>query len=255
MKIGICAPVGEIKNFEAIGFDYIEPSVVSIADLSNEDFSACKKLVDNSSIECEAFNVLFPGNFKLTGCEVNYDSINNYLINAFSRIALLGAKVVVFGSGAARKISENWSYESGYEQLSEVTKLVSSIAQNHDLKIAFEPLNKSETNTINNVPEAIKFISLTEMDNLGIVADFYHMRLEKESMNTLSNAPSKLFHAHIANSEGRTYPKQTDEDDYVNFFLNLKKIKYSGRISIEAKTTDIQKDSANSLKLLRTLAQ
>ncbi len=70
MKIGICTPIENIKKMEEIGFDYIEPQIVSLNKMNDSEFFHFKNIVDNSNIKCEAFNVLFPGEIKLTGFNV-----------------------------------------------------------------------------------------------------------------------------------------------------------------------------------------
>jgi hypothetical protein len=47
------------------------------------------------------------------------------------------------------------------------------------------------------------------------------------------------------------YPLSLDEAAYGGFFSNLCKIKYKGRLSIEASTTDFSSDAPRSLALLR----
>ena len=60
MKIGVCTSAENIKIVEDIGFDYIEPSVVGIAEMKENEFERIVRMVDVSSIKCESFNVMFP---------------------------------------------------------------------------------------------------------------------------------------------------------------------------------------------------
>jgi len=135
MKIGVCTGVENIKKMEDIGFDYIEPSVVSIAKMNDEEFNAAMNLVDGSNIKCEAFNVLFPGNIRLTGPEVDEGGIKDYLERAFARVSRLGAKVIVFGSGGARKIPDGWSREEAWKQLVRIARIAGDVAAEYGLTI------------------------------------------------------------------------------------------------------------------------
>lgn len=87
------------------------------------------------------------------------------------------------------------------------------------------------------------------------MADFYHMRKESESMDDIIEAGEALVHTHIANSNGRVFPRESGEDDYESFFGALKKIGYKGRVSVEANTKDLGRDAPAALSLLRKLAR
>ena len=100
MKIGVCTSAENIKIVEDIGFDYIEPSVVG-AEMKENEFERIVRMVD-VLYKCESFNVMFPRYIKLAGPEVDMNEIESYLKEAFSRITVLGAKIVVLGSGGAQ---------------------------------------------------------------------------------------------------------------------------------------------------------
>lgn len=255
MKIGVCTGVENIKKMEDIGFDYIEPSVVSIAKMNDEEFNAAMNLVDGSNIKCEAFNVLFPGDIRLTGPEVDEGGIKDYLERAFARVSRLGAKVIVFGSGGARKIPDGWSREEAWKQLVRIARIAGDVAAEYGLTIAMEPLNTSETNILNSVEEGLRFVTDVGHTHVKLLADFYHMRRENENMDVLVKAGSTIAHLHIANSNGRVCPLDRSEDVYDAFFQKLKEVGYQGRISIEAGIKDVDRDAPVGLNLLRELSK
>ena len=90
--------------------------------------------------------------------------------------------------------------------------------------------------------------------SVKLLADFYHMRLESEDMNTIIHAGSMLRHAHIANSDGRKYPRERSEDRYDDFFAALEAIGYQGMLSAEPMSGDLASEAPASLALLRQLA-
>jgi len=255
MKVGICTGIENIKKMEAIGFDYIEPSVVSIAKMSDEEFEAAVKLVQGSSIKCEAFNVLFPGNVRLTGPEVDEKAIEDYLKTAFSRVSQLGARVIVFGSGGARRIPDGWSREEGWKQLVRVARIAGDVAAEYGLTVAMEPLNTWETNILNSVGEGVDFVRDVNHSHVKLLADFYHMRRGNEDMDVLLGASLYLAHLHIANSNGRVCPLERTEDIYDIFFERLKEIGYRGRISIEAGVKDVDREGPVAIALLKELSK
>ena len=251
MNIGICTSAENIKMVENMGFDYVESSVTGIVQLDHDEFDRIARQVDDSSIKCEAFNVLFPGHIKLTGPGVDIGEIQSYLERAFDRITLLGAKVVVFGSGGSRRIPDGFNREKAWNQLVEFARTIGDVAGRYGIIIAVEPLNRAETNIINSVEEGLKFVRDVDHANIKITADFYHMRRENEPMDVLIQAGKDIAHLHIANSNGRVYPMDPSEDAYDAFFDALKKAGYQARVSVEAGTRDIEKDGPAALSVLK----
>ena len=255
MKIGICTEIANISKVEKMGFDYLEAGVSKTAAMGEQEFSEAVQEVKDSSLECEAFNVLFPGDIRLTGPEVNLKAVREYLDKAFDRIHRLGAKIAVFGSGRSRKVPEGWKREDAWKQLIDAAGIVGEVAAEYKLIVVMEPLNRGETNILNSVEEGYHFVREVHHPNIQLLADFYHMRLENESMDVLKKAAPALRHLHIANSHGRVYPLDPSEDCYGEFFEALKSAGYKGRVSIEAGTRDMDRDAPIALQLLRKFTE
>lgn len=253
MKIGICTSIDNIDNVIELGFDYIEPSVTSIARLSDSTFKDKLDNIIQLPIDCEVFNCLFPSNIPL------YESIPNqmieYLNKAFDRCSKLGAKVIIFGSGGARRKPEGTSKEEAWDQLIKTTKVIGEVAKKYQLTIAIEPLNSNETDTINSVEEGYKFIKEVNHPHIQLLADFYHMKQENEPLENVLKVNESLKHIHISNGNTRAYPLIEDEDDYVLLFSLLEEINYNARVSIEGKTDNFEEDALTGLNLLRKLSR
>jgi D-psicose/D-tagatose/L-ribulose 3-epimerase len=254
MRIGICTGLENMEKAAAIGFDYIECTVVGITSLSEEDYAKVKAQVTASPIKCEAFNVFFPGHLKIVGPEVDTPAVLAHIRMAIERIAGLGAKVAVVGSGGARRVPECWSMEKGLEQFAQVLKMIGEQAALYGITIAVEPLNRQETNIVNSVMEGAALVRSVGHSHVKLLADFYHMRKESEAMDGILEAGSLLKHLHIANSNGRVYPLNSSEDEYASFFQCLKTVGYQDRLSIEAGTNNFDVEAPAALKLLRELS-
>jgi len=234
MKLGMCHSLMKASVVGEAGFDYIESALTGIVSADFEDFESSKKSIKESGLLLEVTNLFLPGNFRLTGPDANLEPVKEYLSTCFDRAALLGTKIQVFGSGGARNVPEGWSKEKAVLQLVDFLKLASTAAEKHGIQIAIEPLNKKECNIINTVQEALELSDKVNLPNVGVLADWYHMEMDREGVDGIFAAKEKLLHCHIANPVGRTYPLPDDETDYSAFFGALKKIGYSGRISVEA---------------------
>jgi sugar phosphate isomerase/epimerase len=255
MKIGICTSLEKLGKFEAMGFDYIETTVTSLMDMSGAEFREAAKKAHGGRIGVEACNVFFPRSLILVGpSPADRQTLKNYLDTAIARVAEIGAECIVFGSGASRVIPDGFDPAAAHRQLRDAIALAGEIALANGVTIVIEPLNKTETNTLNSV--AAGFDMAKEIGHAGVklLADFYHIRLENEPMSNVVAAGAMLRHTHIARGEGRIYPFSDADDCYADFFRALKAIDYQGRMSIEGRTADEDADAPKSLAYLRGLA-
>jgi sugar phosphate isomerase/epimerase len=249
MKIGLCTGLENLELAQRLGFDYIECAVSTIASLSDEEFAQTEELVKASPIKVERANVLFP-RIKLLGPEKDQKAIDEYLEKAFTRVGALGAQVVVFGSGVARAIPQEFPFRQGYRELVAATKRIGEIAGNHRLTVSIEPLNREESNCINSVKEGAMLEADVDSPSVGLLADLYHMLRENESMENIL-AVKALKHTHIALLEGRGFPVRATREVEA-FFDALRKIGYDGTMSIEGRTENLEQDAAAALKALRS---
>ncbi len=70
------------------------------------------------------------------------------------------------------------------------------------LRLAFEPLNRFETDMINTVSQGLAFIEDVGRANLGFHLDTFHMHLEeKSSAEAIRLAGEKIFHFHACEND------------------------------------------------------
>ncbi|MDR1438480.1 MAG: sugar phosphate isomerase/epimerase [Clostridiales bacterium] len=254
MKIGICAALDKLEKFESMGFDYIEATVVSLMEMDMPAIKSAEARIRRCRISVEACNVFFPKSLAFVGPDADLPALKAYLSEAVSRVARIGAKIIVFGSGASRAAPAGFDLAAARAQLRDVIALAGETAGACGVTVAIEPLNAKETNLITSVPEGLEMARDVNHESVRLLADFYHMRVEGEPMASLTPTGPMLAHAHIARREGRTYPTCESEDSYGDFFAALKSIGYQGRLSIEGQTADEDADAPKSLAFLRSMA-
>ena len=251
MKIGLCGGLDKIMEAQENGFAYLEPPVNGVAALSDEDYAAKLAMVREASIPTPAFNLLFPKTMQLLTDDVTDADIAAYLEKAMTRVAELGGKVAVFGSGKSRNKPEDMSYDDAFRRLVEVTRLTGEIAGKHGVIIVIEPLNRGESNMINSVAEGAALVAAVNHPSVKLLADYYHMAKDGEPISDIVRLGG-VCHAHIATKEGRRYPAVMEEG-FVSFINALKETNYSGLLSVEGKTDDIAVDAPASIALLKKL--
>jgi sugar phosphate isomerase/epimerase len=250
-RIGICVDPDRFEAAQAAGFDYVETNASRVAALGDEDFEKLAAQVAQLRIPVAASMSFIPGSIKLTGPEADPAKQMAYVTSTLGRLRRLGAKVVVFGSGGARRVPDGFSKDEAFNQLVDFCRRIAPVARENGITIVVEPLRKQETNIINTAREGLALVKAVDRPEIKLLVDYYHLAEEGESPDIIAEAGPLLAHTHIANPAGRVYPLNLDESPYGGFFSNLCKIGYAGRISVEASTKDFASDAPKSLALLR----
>jgi len=259
MKLGYCINMSAtatdtlgINTLDALienNFDYVEFPLAQTMELDDTDFEATLKHLKNIGIPCEICNNFFPAHLKLTGPDVPWVAIKEYLDKAISRANKLGAKVIVFGSSGARNVEAGFDIADAVKQLAAMLEMASAKAAPYGIYIAIESLNRAESNIINNLTEGSYLAKLVNRPNVGNLADYYHMAVEKESVEVikaLADGGTVFLHTHIADTiNGRSFP--LDKTRILSFVNALKSIGYAGRISIEGYSANFD----NEIKLAK----
>ncbi len=252
-RFGICTKPDQSAKMKAAGYDYVEAGVgwFLMPDKSDEEFlKYYLDVLKKSELNVEACNSFIPGNLKSTGPETNHPAILEWAETAFRRAKVVGIKAIVFGSGGSRKIPDGFSREEARAQFVDLLKKMGPIAQKYGVVVVIEPLNSKECNFINTVSEGTDIARDVNHPNIRMLADFYHMLRENEGPESIIKAGKLLYHCHIAENKDRLAPG-TNGEDFTGYFKALKQIGYRGRISIEGRWRDFDKDLPVAIKAMQ----
>jgi len=120
------------------------------------------------------------------------------------------------------------------------------------VKLAFEPLNRFETDMINVVSQGMTFIKDVGRKNVGFHLDTFHMHLEeKSSAEAIRLAGKKIFHFHACEND-RGVPG-TGQVRWLEIAQALKSVDYQGPIVIESFTSQV-KEIARAVCIWREIA-
>ena len=112
MKYGICVGMEQLDRIRIAaqsGYDYIEANFAAMTQADEGIYEAFKSALIENSIPCEAANGFLPGTIRLTGPDITLESARAHVEKGMKRAHELGIKVIVFGSGVARKLPEGTS--------------------------------------------------------------------------------------------------------------------------------------------------
>lgn len=254
MRYGICTGLEHLKLLESIGYDYIELSVAATMMLAPDVRNQYLKQLEESSIKCEVFNILFPKTMRLLDDHASDVELETYLHEAMTLVQSFGGQVVVFGSGKCRYCPDNLSYAEAYQRLVNVCRLTGEVADRYGIYVVIEPLSRSETNMICTMAEGAILAADVARSNVGLLSDYYHVMANRDCIRDVETI-RHFGHIHIASAHGRNYPLSEDGEVYEIFMKALKKAGYDGRISIEGKTNDTKRDAVKALAFLKKLEE
>lgn len=134
----------------------------------------------------------------------------------------------------------------------DVCRLTGEIAGKYGIKVVIEPLSRKETNMICTVAEGAILEQDVASEHVGLLADYFHVCVNSDDVNNIA-VIQDFDHIHIASGNGRRYPLPGDGESYSELFEALKAAGYTGRMSIEGKTENIEQDGRAALAYLKQL--
>jgi sugar phosphate isomerase/epimerase len=122
------------------------------------------------------------------------------------------------------------------ELLTEVLRGLGKHAESAKATLLLEPLNRYESNSLQNVGEAAK-ICREVGKGVRVMADFFHMHIEEfNTPKALLEIGDVIGHVHLADNT-RKEPGSGDID-FKAGFASLKKVKFTGYMAFECGLTD-----------------
>jgi len=130
---------------------------------------------------------------------------------------------------------------------------VCSMAQDHGVSIALEPLNRFESDMINTAADVMRFITDVNHNCAKVLLDGFHMTIEEKNIaEAIKTVGDKLIHVQV--SENHRGVPGTGLTPWSDFATGLKAIDYKGAIVIESFTPEI-KELAAAVCIWKNLAE
>jgi sugar phosphate isomerase/epimerase len=249
-EIGIDKSLDNDSLLYASGYRYGVENVQNLLSpikVSDEQFEKNIVRIKKAKLKIYAVNVFIPGELKLVGPDVDEAKILLYCEKVFQRCKAANVRMIVWGSGGARRIPDGFDRIKAREQFVSIARKVATLASQYKVMLALENLNSSETNFINTVEEALAIVKAVNHSNFKLCADIYHMLQENEGPTIIEQAGKNLIHCDIAEKNNRSAPTS---EDFTPYLRALKKIKYTGKIIIEGRWENLEKQAATSFKFL-----
>ncbi len=231
----------------AQGYDCAEASVGMITALSEEDMAYLQAEHAAGRFDICSCNSFIPEQYPIITDAEGTKKLYDYAERAIARMASLGIRYVVFGSGRVRTIPETVDRAAGEAQIDAFIRHCDAMCGIYGMTLVIEPLNRKESNWCNTVAQGAAVVRRLQLEHVRLLADGYHMAQENEPMSVLIDNADILCHCHIASSDRRIPGKTTYEGAFLE---TLRAIGYDGVVSVECGFTDFSMEAKEAAAYL-----
>ena len=241
-----------IDKIKGMGFDFIEIAVESPALIELNTLKSALRQKGMQAIMCGVFG---PGR-NLSSLEAeeraNAESYLKWMIEAAAELEAGPVTGPMYSAVGKARLEDPADREREWQFAVSGLKAMCKYAAEHDVRLAFEPLNRFETDLVNVVEQGLQLIADVGESNLGLHIDTFHMHLEeKDPAAAIRKAGDRVFHVHACEND-RGVPG-TGQVDWDEIFKALREINYQGIVSIESFTPEV-KSIARAVCIWRTIA-
>lgn len=237
---------------KSMGFDILE---ISCENPTLIDIIAIKKELAKNGLLAIVCGVFGPNRNICSSDSKNRENARKYLLWLIDAAAYLGSEVIcgpMYSSVGKDHLEDSESRKKEWDLAVSGIREMADYGETKGIKLAFEPLNRFETDMINVVSQGIKFIEEVGRDNVGFHLDTFHMHIEeKNSANAIRQAGNKIFHFHACEND-RGVPG-TGQVRWQEIALALKSVGYQGPVVIESFTSQV-KEIARAVCIWREIA-
>jgi len=255
MQFGVCTGLENLAVIEAAGYDYIELSVAGHLAPEKPFYEVVPPIeaaLASSKLKPETFNGFLPGDLRITGDTIDKVRQIAYVAEACRRAKHLGGSVIVFGSGAARRIPEGFDPDEANNQIADFLHRVAPLAADRGITMVIEPLCSAECNVLTSVAEAMAMANRVAHPAIQVLSDLYHVAADGQSYRETSDAGDHLRHVHVATKGGRRAPLTGDTEFVAEYFRAVLAAGYDGRVSVEGSWDSIPNQAAEVLATLKS---
>ncbi|MFC1922265.1 sugar phosphate isomerase/epimerase family protein [Chloroflexota bacterium] len=241
-----------IDKIKGMGFNFIEIAVESPALI---ELNTLKSTLLQEGMKAVMCGVFGPGR-NLSSLEAeertNAESYLKWMIDAAAEMDTGLVIGPMYSAVGKARLEDPVDREREWQLAVSGLKAMCKHAAERDVRLAFEPLNRFETDMVNVVEQGLKLIADVGKPNLGLHIDTFHMHLEeKDSAAAIRKAGDRVFHVHACEND-RGVPG-TGQVNWESIFQALSDINYQGIVSIESFTPEV-KSIARAVNIWRTIA-
>jgi len=161
--------------------------------------------------------------------------------------------MVVIGGVRGTLTGSDLEHVDQYHRTVDAVRRYAEYALAQHVSLVIEPINRYETNYLNTIAEALQFIEDVDLDNLGILADTFHMNIEEADLaESLRSAGQRIHHVQFTDSNRLAAGR--GHIDFHALAAVLRESGYGGYLSTETlPLPDSRTAAQQAIELFRTL--
>lgn len=190
------------------GFDFVELPSWAVSRLTLDDADRAKALMAESGLAVPVFNSIVPPNVALVGQDAEPgEALDAHLAATMRAIRSFGGEVAVLGGAKQRYAPKGVSRDAALAQFERFVQACERHAADNGLVLAVEHISRKETNLVRTLEEATELAAKQYSPHVKALADSYHMLVEREEYDSLTEAVDMdlLAHVHLADRD-RLFP-------------------------------------------------
>ena len=167
----------------------------------------------------------------------------------------LGGKAMIFGSPKQRN-TVGISIKEATKHLADGLAAVADHAQNRNVQILIEPLDKTQTDVVNITAEAMELVDKIDHPAIQTMFDFHNTVDETETFEEIiTNYFKFIQHVHVQEMDGQYLGTGDAATRFVKAFQTLKDLGYNKWVSLEVFdfTPGGKKIAEESIKVLKEI--
>ncbi len=241
-----------LEKAKAMGFDIVEIPIEAETDV---DYAKAAEAYRKTGLKCVVCAVMGSRRDPSHEEEALQRGGVAYLKHLIDAVSTMGGTLVAGPVYSA--VGRQWQAtpeqrRRDLERCTKNLKVVARHAQDKGVTLAIEPLNRFETSFINLTEQAVELMRMVDSPNMKLMIDTFHGNIEEKSLGkAIETAGKDLVHLH-ANENDRGTPG-SGHVAWAEIAAALKKVKFSGTLSIESFTTEV-KEIARAAAVWRPLA-
>ncbi len=226
-------------QFREWGFDSVE---IAVEEISHIDPLFIKEQLDANGLSCSTVCAALGPDRDLRGDTRQQENAKNYMKGLIDILDVLGGEMLIgplYSSvGRADAVSEE-DYREQWKTAVGNLKEIASYAQQKNMKLGIEPLNRFETDFINTVDQGLQMINAIDNPVVFLHYDTFHMNIEeKDQAKAIMRAGKKLGHFHACGCDRGT--PGNDHIAWPAIAEALRAVEYNGSVVIESFTKDVK---------------
>lgn len=229
-----------LEKVKEMGFDVLE---VAVEDPDLIDVRALKAALEETGLEAIVCGAFGPDR-ELSSVEKTLrDNAEAYVRWCIDAAAALGSPVVtgpMYSSVGKARLETAGARDAEWERAVQGLRGLCAYAGERGVRLAFEPLNRFETDMVNVASQGLQLIEDVGSPHLGLHLDTFHMHLEEKDSGAAIRAAAeagRLFHVHACEND-RGVPGQ-GQVHWQEIAAALQEVGYDGAVVIESFTPEV----------------